>query len=155
MITPIITAVHVIAVVLWIGGVSFVTIIVFPILLRMEGSLEKVMFFQGVEHRFAGLAKLYVFIAGATGFILLYLNDEFSLLFNRGGVGITLMLIAWLVYVFVLLFEKKIFLKLFSKPEKLDTTQIFFRLSVFHWFVLGLSLLAVAAGVWAGHGGRI
>lgn len=155
MLTPLITAIHVITIVLWIGGVSFVTIIVFPMLLRMEGFLEKVMFFQGVEHRFAKLAKIYVAIAGITGFLILHLNNEYSLLFTSEGLGITLMLIAWVFYVLVLLFEKRIFLRLFSQPEKLDTSQIFFRLSVFHWFVIGLSLLAVAAGVWEGHGGRL
>ena len=155
MFTPLLTAIHVVTIVLWIGGGSFVTIIVFPMLLRMEGSLEKVMFFQGVEHRFAKLAKIYVAIAGVTGFLILYLNNGYSLLFTREGIGLTLMLIAWVFYVLVLLFEKKIFLKLFSQPEKLDTSQIFFRLSAFHWFVLGISLLAVAAGVWQGHGGRL
>jgi uncharacterized membrane protein len=33
------TALHVVVVVLWIGGVAFVTIIVFPMLLKMEDSL--------------------------------------------------------------------------------------------------------------------
>lgn len=155
MLVPILIAIHVITIVLWIGGVAFVTIIIFPMLLRMEGSIEKVIFFQGVEHRFAKLAKIYVTIAGVTGFLILYINNGYAILFTSDGIGITLMLIAWLFYVLVLLFEKKIFMKLFSQPEKLDTAKIFFRLSLFHWVILVLSLVAVGAGVWTGHGGKL
>ena len=41
MLVPVITAIHVVTVLLWIGGVSFVTIIIFPMLVRMGDSLEK------------------------------------------------------------------------------------------------------------------
>ncbi len=54
MLFPLLIAVHVLGVVIWIGGVAFVTIIVFPMILRLEGSLEKVIFFQGIEHRLRG-----------------------------------------------------------------------------------------------------
>ena len=57
MFLPLLIAVHVIGVVLWIGGVAFVTMVVFPMIMRLENSLEKVLFFQGVEHRFAKIAK--------------------------------------------------------------------------------------------------
>ena len=47
MFLPLLIAVHVIGVILWIGGVAFVTMVVFPMIMRMENSLEKVLFFQG------------------------------------------------------------------------------------------------------------
>lgn len=155
MLVPLLIAIHVVTVVLWIGGVAFVTIIVFPMLLKMENSFERVMLFQRVENKFAKQARIYSIITGVTGGFVLYLNKEYSLIFTRAGIGITLMFIAWLIYVLVLLFEKNIFKVLFSQPEKLDTSQVFFRLNIFHWFLLGLSLIAVGAGVWAGHGGRL
>lgn len=155
MIIPLLIAIHVVTVVLWIGGVSFVTIIIFPMLLKMEDSFEKVMMFQRVENRFAKQARIYSIITGVTGGLLLYLEKGYSLIFTRAGIGITIMFIAWLIYVLVLLFEKNIFKTLFSQTEKLDTAKIFFSLNIFHWFLLGLSLLAVGAGVWTGHGGRL
>jgi|GEM_PF-6316634 len=36
---------HVLSVVIWVGGVAFVTTIVFPVLARMEDSMAKVSFF--------------------------------------------------------------------------------------------------------------
>lgn len=36
MMIPLLIAIHVITIVLWIGGVSFVTIIIFPMLLKKD-----------------------------------------------------------------------------------------------------------------------
>jgi uncharacterized membrane protein len=63
MLIAILTAIHILGVVIWIGGVAFVTMIVFPMILRMESSLEKMLFFQGIEHRFAKIAKNMRFIS--------------------------------------------------------------------------------------------
>ena len=151
MLVSFLIALHVVSIVMWIGGVAFVTIIVFPLIARMTDSFEAVMLFQGVEHRFARHVRLYVSLAGITGFLALYLENLEGLLFTGKGAGITIMLIAWAVYVIVLMFEKKIFKKVFGKPEKFDVKKVFTGLAVFHWFILGLSLLAVLAGVWQGH----
>ncbi len=154
MIVPLLTAIHVTTVVLWIGGVSFVTIIIFPMLLGMEDSFEKVLLFQRMENRFAWQARIYAWTAGITGGLLLYLTGEYRELFTMNALGPTVMLIVWLLYTIVLTFEKKIFGVLFSQPGKLDSAKIFARLNAFHWIILGLSLLAVFIGVWTGHGGR-
>jgi uncharacterized membrane protein len=153
MLLPLLIAIHVLGVVIWIGGVAFVTIIVFPMIVRMEDSMEKMIFFQGVEHRFARIAKLSVFIVGVTGAWLLQITGEWGILFKLQGLGPTLMLIVWAVYVFILLFEGKIFKALFSGKAQMDTAQVFRHMATFHWVVLGLSLLATGIGVWAGHGG--
>lgn len=145
------TVLHVVTVVLWIGGVAFVTVIIFPMLLKMEDSLEKALMFQRIEGRFARHARIYVILTGISGFALLYLTGRFGDLFTRYGVGITVMLLVWIVYGLVLTFERRIFRILFEGPEKMDPEKVFSRLSAFHWVVLALSLLAVAAGVWEGH----
>ena len=153
MLIPWLMAIHVLGVVVWIGGVAFVTMIVFPMIMKMEGSLEKVLFFQGLEHRFSKIAKLCVLIVGLTGAWLLYLTGEWSLLLKTSGIGPTIMLAVWIFYVLVLLFEAKLFKVIFRKETEQDMGKVFFRVTVFHWVVLGLSLLAVGVGVLAGHGG--
>ncbi len=143
--------IHVILVVLWIGGVSFVTIIIFPMLMRMEDSFEKVRFFQAVENRFAKLARLYVVLTGLTGAIILTLQERWSVIFK--SFGITMMLVAWLLYALILIFEKNLFKVIFRDPLSMDTKKVFSRLNIFHWFILILSFLAIGAGVYEGHGG--
>lgn len=155
MLFPLLIAMHVLGVVVWIGGVAFVTMIVFPMLMRMEGSMEKMILFQGVEHRFAKIAKISVAVVGITGVWMLQITGEWKTLFSAGGIGPTLMVIVWTFYVLVLLFEARLFKVLFSGEAQQDTSGVFFRLAVFHWVVLGLSLLAIGVGVWAGHGGTL
>jgi len=149
----ILIAVHVLGVVVWIGGVAFVTMIVFPMITKMEDSFEKVLFFQGIEHRFAGIAKSAVVVVGLTGGWLLYITGEWRILFSVAGIGPTLMLIVWMFYLFVLLFEGRIFKMIFKGSAQQDSVKIFSLLSRFHWVVLGLSLLTIGVGIWAGHGG--
>jgi len=86
---------------------------------------------------------------------LLYATGRYADLFSARGIGITVMLIVWLVYIVVLTFERRLFAILFKPDQSENTARIFARLNSFHWIVLGLSLLAVAIGVWEGHGGRL
>jgi uncharacterized membrane protein len=155
MLFPLLITIHVLGVVLWIGGVAFVTLIIFPLITKMEGSLEQVLFFQRVEHRFGKIAKLCVLIVGLTGVWLLYLTGQWRQLFTFQGIGPTVMLLVWGFYVLVLLFEKWLFQVIFSKQKQQDTKKVFHQLTVFHWVVLVLSLLATGIGVWTGHGGQI
>ncbi len=149
----ILTALHVLGVVIWIGGVAFVTMIVFPMILRMENSLEKVLFFQGVEHRFAKIAKAMVALVGITGVALLIMTGEWRAIFSKAGIGPTVMLIVWTLYVLILLFEARLFKFIFKGEAQHATNKVFYTLTVFHWFVMGISLLAVFIGVMAAHGG--
>jgi uncharacterized membrane protein len=138
--------VHVASVVIWIGGVAFVTMVTFPMIMRVEKSLEQVLMFQGVEHRFSKIAKVMVILAGASGLALIY---------EKGlSPGVWIMIFVWTFYASLLFgLEKIIFKKLFGEPsgEKQDTRKVFLILQIFHWFVLILSFLAIAAGIYTGH----
>ncbi|MEF9425814.1 MAG: hypothetical protein L0956_01040 [Candidatus Mariimomonas ferrooxydans] len=138
--------IHVLSVVIWIGGVAFVTLIIFPMIQRTNNSLEQVLMFQGVEHRFSRIAKVLVILAGLSGFYLIY---------EKGiSFGIWIMIIIWTIYASLLFFlEKRLFKRLFSQtPEKqISTEKIFFRLQVFHWVILILGFSAIAAGIWTAH----
>jgi hypothetical protein len=64
------------------------------------------------------------------------------------------MIFVWTFYASLLFgLEKLIFKRLFSAPsgKQLDTKKVFNILQGFHWFVLALSFMAIAAGIYAGH----
>ncbi len=143
--------IHIICVIIWIGGVTFVTTVIFPMMYRTEGSLEKALLFQGVEHRFAAIVKWLVAITGATGLWMLYAKYGFGILAQPQGIGIVTMLFAWAFYTTVLLSERKIFGRIFKDPEKIDMNRALKLINVMHWFLLVISYSAVAAGVWFGH----
>lgn len=144
--------IHVVSVIIWIGGVAFVTTVIFPLMYRTEGSVEKALLFQRVERRFAGMVRVLVVVVGATGAWML--ADRFgpALLLRHGGLGILSMLIAWTFYTAVLLSEQKIFSRVFADPDKIDMDQALKIINAVHWLLLAVSFAAVAAGVWMAHG---
>ncbi len=152
MLLTILLIIHVICVIVWIGGVTFVTTVVFPMMYRTEGSLEKALLFQGVEHRFAAIVKWMIGITGVTGLWILYAKYGFGILSQARGIGVVIMIFAWAFYTTVLLSERKIFAKIFADPEKIDMNKALKMIHVMHWFLLTVSYSAVAAGVWFGHG---
>ena len=111
--------IHVISIIIWIGGVSFVTMITFPMIQRGGSSLEQVMMFQGTEHRFGKIAKTMVILAGLSGLYLIKVKGM--------SFGVWVMIILWAVYASLLFgLEKMIFKKLFGKPsDQIDTKKIF------------------------------
>ncbi len=137
---------HVLSVVIWIGGVAFVTAIVFPVLMRMEDSMAKVSFFIGFEKRFQLLAKVLVIIVGATGVILFFHRGGFGGLSSEEAMLLGYKFFVWLFY-FVLLFGAETRLMSTLVSPKTPPEKAFKRLSLFHWVVLILSLLAILAGI--------
>jgi len=152
MFLTVLLIIHVCCVIIWIGGVTFVTTVIFPMMYRTEGSLEKALLFQGVEHRFAGMVKWLVALVGVTGFWMLVAKYGVAILLQPRGIGIVIMLFAWALYTTVLLSERKIFGRIFADPEKIDMNKALKMVNVMHWVLLAVSYSAVAAGVWFGHG---
>ncbi len=143
--------IHVISIIIWIGGVAFVTMITFPMIQRADNSLEQVFMFQGVEHRFSKIAKVTVILVGLSGLYLIY--DKYGFNFKDLGFGVWIMIFVWALYASLLFgLEKIIFKKLFGKPsDNVDMKKVFALLQGFHWIVLALSFFAVGAGIWTAH----
>ncbi len=152
MFLTILLIIHILCVIVWIGGVTFVTTVIFPMMYRTEGSLEKALLFQGVEHRFAAIVKWVIAITGATGLWILAAKYGFGILAQPRGIGIVIMIFAWALYTTVLLSERKIFAKIFADPQKIDMNKALKAINLMHWFLLTVSYSAVAAGVWFSHG---
>ena len=66
--------IHVLAVVLWVGGVGMVTTVVIPIVRRSPSSANSVDMFEAIQNRFAWLARFMILIAGGSGFYMLDFN---------------------------------------------------------------------------------
>ena len=151
MFLTVLLVIHVIGIIIWIGGVTFVTTVVFPMMYKTESSLEKALMFQRVEHRFAGMVRVIIVVVGITGFMLLSAKFGSGFLAAREGLAFLIMLGAWALYVLVLLFERKMFKKLFADPEKINMNRALKMINVMHWVLLIVSYAAVATGVWFGH----
>ncbi len=67
---------HVIAVVLWIGGVAMVTTVIIPAVKKMKAKEDQIKTFEQIEGRFAIQAKITTLITGLTGFYMIYVYHD-------------------------------------------------------------------------------
>jgi uncharacterized membrane protein len=65
-------ALHVLSVVLWIGGVGFVTTVLLRSVRRLKAPHERIGFFDAVERRFAWQARIWTVLVGLTGLVVCY-----------------------------------------------------------------------------------
>ncbi|MBI5756269.1 MAG: hypothetical protein HZA12_05020 [Nitrospirae bacterium] len=157
MLFTVIHIIHLLTVIIWIGGLAFITIIVLPMLIKMDDPLQKALAFQRIEHKFAPIARVYNVIAGVTGFIMLYLTGWYRILFTRHGAPLLFMTIIWLLW-FVMLFGleplvvKKMLDRMVKSGVKMEIETIFARLNRMHWVLLMISLAAAVAGIIFAHG---
>src|SRR5215472_10311987 len=65
-------ALHLLAVVLWIGGVAMVTTVLLPAIGRLPNGPQRFALFDTIERRFARQARGTSLVAGITGFYMVY-----------------------------------------------------------------------------------
>lgn len=144
--------IHVIAIILWIGGVSMVTTVLFPAIMKFKSSDEQIRTFENIEGKFAFQAKITTFLTALSGFYMLYVLDAWDRYLELKYWWIHAMTLLWLIFTLILfvfepLFLHKVFKKYASKnPEK--TFKIMHRL---HWLLLILSLITAAGGIAGSH----
>lgn len=145
-------ALHVLSVVLWIGGVAFVTTVLLPTLRRRPAE-ERLDAFDALERRFSHQARITTLLAGASGFYMvarLDLWDRF-----RGGAfwWMHAMLVVWALFTAMLFFAEPLFLHRWLAARARRAPASTFRLVEWlHWFLLGLSLITILGAVAGSHG---
>lgn len=143
---------HVLAIVLWIGGVAFVTTVLLPAIRRGFPPEQQYAVFEAMEGRFGAQAKVWVVLAFASAWWMLHLTGGWTRVW--GTWWLTLMFAAWIPFV-AMLFVLEPFLihrwlKARAARDPEGTMALVQRL---HVGLLTLSLAAVGAGVVGAHGG--
>ncbi len=140
--------VHVLSVVLWIGGVAFVTTVLIPAIRRHPNPEERGEIFEQFESRFALQAKVTTFLAGASGFYLLYEMDAWARYLDPSFWWVHLMTFVWFAFTLVLFVLEPAFLhRYFLEQAKKDPERAFAFLQRMHWVLLTLSLTAIVGAV--------
>lgn len=140
--------IHLLSIILWIGGLAFVTVVVFPTIKGIEDPLAQIKVFLGVEKKFAALARIYVVIAGITGITLFFMKGGFQ--WFRSSPAIHGMLIykfiIWLIFMVALFGGEKHILKILISRET-EPEKGFRIIGIMHWVMLVLTGLAIVFGV--------
>ncbi len=139
---------HIIGVVLWIGGVAFVTTVLIPALRRMPDQDKRYDLFETLEGRFSFQAKITTVITGLSGLYMLYYLDAWSRYLNLSFWWVHLMTLIWLIFTVVLFILEPLFLhKWFHDHAEMDSERTFRVLHTMHKVLLALSLISVLGAV--------
>jgi len=103
-------ALHVVGVVLWIGGVGFVTTVLLPAVRRLKEPDERVAFFEEVERRFAWQARGTTLLVGGSGLYLLHAWDLWDRFLQPGFWWMHAMVLIWLIFTVMLFIAEPLFL---------------------------------------------
>lgn len=144
-------AIHVLAIVLWIGGVAMVTTVLLPAVRRFRSAEERIAFFEAIERRFAWQARGTTLIAGASGF---YMVDRLGLwpeFLSPGFWWLDAMALLWLVFTLMLFVVEPLSLDR-RLLHRVSPEQRFAAIQRFHWVMLIASLVTVFGAVAGSHG---
>ena len=145
--------IHVIAVVLWIGGVAMVTTVIIPAVKNLKSKDEQIKTFEQIEGRFALQAKITTLLTGLSGFYMLYVLDAWDRYFDYRYWWVHAMTLVWILFIIILyVLEPLVLHKLFRKYVDNNPGKTFAFIHHAHWVLLVLSLITTAGAVAGSHG---
>ena len=144
-------AVHVLAVILWIGGVAFVTLVVMPMLKATEEPTKRLVRFQQIESGFAWQARIWVLLAGISGFWMAWRADMWGRFMDAHFWWMHAMVAVWTIFALMLFVIEPIRLhrRMAHSPYP---AQDFVKMVRVHKILLAFSLVAVFGAVGGSHG---
>ena len=146
-------AIHVLAIVLWIGGVAFVTLVVLPGIRRIRNPADRLAFFELVEGRFALQSRITTSLTGLSGVYMVEALDLWSRFLEMRFWWMHAMVAVWLLFTFVLFIAEPLFLhRWFRARAAIKPESTFAIVLAFHRILLVLSLVVVAGAAAGSHG---
>jgi len=146
--------IHVLCVVLWIGGVGFVTTVLFPAVRRNHAPEDRLAAFLRFEGPFAWQARVTVALAGVSGLYMTARLDAWSRFQSADFWWMDAMVLLWLVFAAMLFVIEP--LRLHRRLERAvadrASSSMFDRMERFHRIMLGLSLVTILGAVGGSHG---
>ena len=146
-------AIHILSIVIWMGGVAFVTLALIPAIRSTTFKSEQITIFNAVENRFAAIARIAVLLAGFSGFYMVFKLDAWDRFYQAQYFWMHAMVLVWLMFVIALFVIEPFFLKDHGRAVKnghdignLRKTHIV------HTLILILSLITIFVSVLGAHG---
>jgi uncharacterized membrane protein len=147
-------ALHILGVVLWIGGVAFVTTVLLPAIRRMSDDEEPVVLFAELEGWFAWQARVTSLLVGISGLYMAYAWELWSRFTQIEYFWMHFMVFVWVAFSIVLFVAEPLFLHRWLLSHAKEKPRETFRLiQVLHWILLTVSLATVLADMLGNHGG--
>lgn len=146
-------ALHVLAIIHWIGGVTLVTAVLLPAVSRFSEPSRRVAVFEEIEGRFSFQAKWSVTLAGLSGFYMTWRLDAWDRFMMPQFWWMHAMVVIWVVFSFILFVAEPLFLHAwFHRRNARNSNGTFVLVRRAHWMLLTLSYVTIAGAVLGAHG---
>jgi len=146
-------ALHVFAVVIWVGGVSMITTVILPALRRGDLGENRIEAFEAIERRFVWQARGTVLLVGLSGFYMVWrleLWDRFNMIsfwWMHAMVGV------WLLFALILFVAEPFILHWRTRRfTEVHPEVALRRMQRSHWVLLALSTITILGAVAGSHG---
>ena len=145
-------AVHILGVVLWIGGVGFVTTVLIPAIRRNANHERRLELFESLEGKFALQAKITTLMTGLSGVYMLEVMNAWSRYLSPQFWWLHLMTFVWIIFSVVLfVLEPFVLHKWFHRQAVENSDKAFSVLQTMHIILLCLSLVAIVGAMAGSH----
>jgi uncharacterized membrane protein len=139
---------HVLAVVLWIGGVGMVTTVLLPAIRRSYPAAQRFGVFHDMEQRFASQSRWTTALAGASGLYMVWRLDAWDRFQSAGFWWMHAMVLTWAIFTLMLFVAEPLFLdRVLSRRAAVAPEATYRLVEWLHRGLLALSLLTVAGAV--------
>lgn len=146
---------HVVGVVLWIGGVAMATSVLLPAVKAFSNPEDRVEFFERVESGFARQARVYTLLTGLSGFYMLHALDAWDRYASARFWWVHAMTLTWVIFtVMLFVLEPLVLHRKLAQAARTAPEKTFAAITFMHWLLLALSLVTVAGAVAGSHGWR-
>lgn len=142
---------HVLGVVIWIGGVGMVTTVVLPA--KYISVDQRARVFESVESRFAWIARAMTVLVGSSGLYMVWKLDLWDRFSDLSYWWMHAMVCVWALFTFVLFVAEPLFFRRhFAERVRIAPEVTFQWTQALHWIVLLVSLITIAGAVAGSHG---
>ena len=145
-------ALHVAAIVLWIGGVAMVTLVLLPAVRALDRR-DAFTLFERLERRFAAQARWTTALAGASGLYLTYALDLWWRFAEARYWWMWAMVAVWLLFTLMLfVLEPLVMHRWFAARARSDPAATLQLIQRMHYGLLLASLVTVIGATAGAHG---
>jgi len=145
-------AVHVVAIVHWIGGLLFFTLVILPSLLETEAP-RRLALFNALERRFATQARVSTLLVGLSGFYMLYADEHWERIADPRFWWLDAMIGLWAIFTIMLFVAEPMFLHAWFDARARRDPDGAFRVALRGHRVLSvLAVVTVLGAVGGAHG---
>lgn len=145
-------ALHVLAVIHWIGGLTFVTLVILPLARSHRTVEEALALFESVERRFSVQARISIPLVGASGLWMTYRLALWDRFLDPNFWWMGAMLGLWLIFMLMLFVIEPLLHAKCETIARQEPAATLRRMSRLHEFLLLLAALTAFGAVAGAYG---